>query len=127
MIESPTQERVIRCFTQGHGMHESEVTCPVPDPILIVKDSEMEQFKDRKTFGMFRVLTRLDGDKRVVWNKFSLPEIESARQMFTDLIKKGLAAFKVDSKGKQTTEIMQDFDPQAEEIIFVPVKALCPG
>lgn len=127
MIESPAQERVIRCFTQGHGMHESEVACPVPDPILIVKDSEMTQFKDRQTFGMFRVLTRLDGDKRVVWNKFSLPEIEAARQMFADLIKKGLAAFKVDSKGKQTSEIMQEFDPQAEEILFVPVKALCPG
>ena len=127
MTAIATEERVIRCFTQGSGRFETEVTCPVPDPIKIVKDTEMNQFKDRNEYGMFRVLTRLDGDKRVIWNRLSLPEIEAARQMFDDLIKKGLAAFKVGAKGARTNEVMKEFDPSAEEVIFIPVKALCPG
>lgn len=120
-------ERVIHCYSRGSGVKQYDVTCPVPDKVHILEDSEAEQFKDRKVFGMFRVLTKKDGDKRLVWNRLNMAEIDAARTMFGDLIKQGMAAYRVDGKGRQSSEIMADFDPLAEEVIFVPVRNLIPG
>jgi hypothetical protein len=46
--------------------------------------------------------------------------------MFVNLIKKGLKPFRVGVDGKATSEVMDEFDPHAEEVIFLP-QALVAG
>jgi len=68
--------------------------------------------------GIMRILD-MNGDRRIVWRKKSIPEIEEAKKEFRKAIIDGHIAFKVDnggSKGEKLTE----FDPTAEEIILVP-------
>jgi hypothetical protein len=47
--------------------------------------------------------------------------------MFIDLIKKGLKPFRVGRDGNATAEVMQEFDPTAEEVIFLPMKMVTAG
>ena len=76
---------------------------------------------------LFRVINQKDGDKRIVWDRMSLPEIRDAKKLFDDLVKEGLVPYEVDGKGKQTSRVMAEFDPSAEEILFCPVAALVGG
>lgn len=77
--------------------------------------------------GMFKILTAKDGDRRIVWNRFVLAEIRAAKDMFLELVRKGLVPHKVGSSGKPTSEVIREFDPNAEEIIFLPVAAAVGG
>jgi hypothetical protein len=80
-----------------------------------------------KGFGLFRVLTAKDGDKRVTWDSRSFEQITEAKSMFDDLVSKGQVPYKVGLNGKATSEVMTEFDPHAEEIIFLPVPMLTGG
>ena len=66
----------------------------------------------------FRVLSTLAGDERLTWDNRILAEIQAAKKLFMDLVSKGLKPYKVDPSGKKTAEILDSFDPLAEEIIF---------
>ena len=77
--------------------------------------------------GMFRILTAKDGDRRIVWNRLVLAEIRAAKEMFLELIDKGLVPYKVGTGGRPTSEIMAEFDPSAEEIMFLPIAAVVGG
>lgn len=100
----------------------STVPVEVPPEIRIHDDPEPPA-----GHGVFRILTAQDGDRRVVWNRFVLEEIRAARNMFLDLVKKGLVPHKVGTGGKPTSEVIREFDPNAEEIIFLPVAAVVGG
>jgi len=76
---------------------------------------------------MFRILTRTDGDKRFTWDSMVLDEIRAAKKFFDDMVGKGMVPFRVDAKGKKTTEAMREFDPTAEEVIFAPIAAMVGG
>jgi hypothetical protein len=65
-----------------------------------------------------RVLSTLAGDERLTWDNRILAEIQAAKKLFMDLVAKGLKPYKVDPTGKKTAEILDSFDPLAEEIIF---------
>lgn len=65
-----------------------------------------------------RVLSTLTGDERLTWDNRILAEIQAAKKLFMDLVAKGLKPYKVDPSGKKTAEILDSFDPLAEEIIF---------
>lgn len=77
--------------------------------------------------GMFRILTAKDGDKRVVWNRLVMQEIQAAKKMFMNLIDKGLVPHRVKNDGTPSAEIMKEFDPRAEEVIFLPIQAVRGG
>ncbi len=77
--------------------------------------------------GMFRILTAKDGDKRVVWNSAILQEISAARKMFMDCVHEGLVPYRVGADGKATSQVMREFDPQAEEVVFLPVRLVRGG
>jgi hypothetical protein len=77
--------------------------------------------------GQFRIMTAKDGDKRVVWCRNVIAEIAAAKQMFLDLISKGMIPYKVGVDGRSTAEVMKEFDPVAEEVIFMPVQAIAGG
>jgi len=77
--------------------------------------------------GCFRIMSPKDGDKRLVWCRNVIAEIKAAKKMFLDLISKGMMPYKVGVDGNATAEEMKEFDPTAEEIIFLPVKAIAGG
>lgn len=83
----------------------------------------LEDDQDRR---LYRILGK-HGDERVVWNCRVLAEIGAAKKMFTDLLSKGMLPYKVGTDGKRTSEVMDEFDPSAEEVIFLPVKAIAGG
>ncbi len=78
-------------------------------------------------FGCFRIMSQKDGDKRVVWCRRVIAEIKSAKKMFMDLLSKGMVPYKVGVDGKASAEVMSEFDPTAEEVIFMPVRAIAGG
>lgn len=94
----------------------------VPECLRVTKDA-----KPPKDCGMFRLLSAKSGDDRVVWNRFSLDEIREARKMFNELVEKGLVPYRVGTNGKASSEVMKEFDPQAEEVIFLPVAMVAGG
>lgn len=75
----------------------------------------------------FRIISQEFGDKRVTWDSRVLAEINAAKTMFLDLIKKGMTPFRVGLNGKKTSEVMKEFDPHAEEILFVPTTLVAGG
>jgi hypothetical protein len=94
----------------------------IPDDLRVVGDEPVPE-----GCGMFRIMTAKDGDKRVVWNSTSLTEISAARRMFMDCVREGLVPYRVGTDGKATTKIMDEFDPAAEEVIFLPVRLVRGG
>jgi len=77
--------------------------------------------------GSFSIMSQPDGDKRVVWCRKVIAEISAAKQMFLDLIKKGMIPYKVGIDGQASSDEMKEFDATAEEVIFVPLKAIAGG
>lgn len=78
-------------------------------------------------FGCFRIMSQADGDKRVVWCRKVIAEIKAAKKMFLDLISKGMVPYKVGVDGQASAMEMKEFDPTAEEVIFMPIKAISGG
>ncbi len=81
----------------------------------------------RAIYGCFRIISQKDGDKRVVWCRKVIAEIQAAKKMFMDLISKGMVPYKVGVSGNASAEVMDEFDPTAEEVIFMPVRAIAGG
>jgi hypothetical protein len=75
----------------------------------------------------FRILHQKYGDKRIVWDNRSLDQIDEAKELFDKFVKEGLVPYRVNIKGKKTTEPMTKFDPAAEEIVFAPIQMLTGG
>lgn len=77
--------------------------------------------------GMFFIVNWKDGDKRVVWDSCSLIEIQAAKEMFDNLKKEGLKPYKIGINGLATSQIMEEFDPMAEQVMFLPISLLKGG
>jgi hypothetical protein len=77
--------------------------------------------------GILHVVNWKDGDKRVVWDSGSLAEITAAKKMFDDLKKEKLTPFRVGTNGKASPKEMDEFDPMAEQVIFLPLKLATGG
>lgn len=74
----------------------------------------------------FRIMDPEKGDERLTWDAKDWFQIKAAKELFVKLIKKGLKPFRVGTDGKATSEAMSEFDPHAEEVIFLP-QALVAG
>jgi hypothetical protein len=70
---------------------------------------------------------KIQATKRVVWEATSIPQIAEARKLFDALREEGMTAFRVGTDGKQSSEEMKEFDPLAEEVIFVQMKHVVGG
>lgn len=115
-----TVSRVIKLrVLQGSSLSEDY---EVPDGLHVVED-EVPNNHNR----MFRILSQEKGDERVTWDARSLADIRAAKQMFVDFVKKGLKPFRVGLDGKASAEVMQEFDPLAEEVIFLPMARVAGG
>ena len=95
----------------------------------ILSDVELDEMYGAMASDMrtFRIMTPDDGDKRVIWNCRVIQEIRAAKDMFLNLIKQGMMPFKVGRDGKRSSERMEEFDPVAEEVIFIPMPAVVGG
>jgi hypothetical protein len=112
-----TAERTLECFAKTH--------VNVPDELTIADDAWQNRLEDDQS--VFRVITPKDGDKRVVWSRGSIPQINAAKKMFNDLVAAGMVPFKVGTGGKASSDVMNVFDPSAEEVIFLPTKVITAG
>lgn len=89
----------------------------IPDKLKILRDQE----KVKKWERCFRFLTPKDGDKRIVWDSRDMSQIEEAKVMFDECVAKGLVPYRVGVDGNASSDIMDEFDPDAEEVIFLPI------
>lgn len=96
----------------------------IPDCLRVMSDP---QEVAPKGFGCFRIMTPKDGDKRVVWDSMDFAQISEAKSMFDKLVVQGLVPYRVAVNGKASAEVMVEFDPFAEEIIFLPIAMVAGG
>jgi hypothetical protein len=69
----------------------------------------------------FSIIDPDKGDERLTWDNRSLPSIADAKKAFVNLVLAGLKPFKVGLNGIATSDAMSEFDPLAEEVIFLPM------
>ena len=108
----------------GNKPGNASAKIAVPDSLEIISDPT------RKTpagFGCFRIMTPKDGDKRVVWDSRDFAQISEAKAMFDELVVQGLVPYRVGVNGRASSEVMVEFDPYAEEIIFLPIAMVAGG
>lgn len=96
----------------------------IPDSLGIL---DKPTDKAPQGFGCFRIMTPKDGDKRVVWDSRDFAQISEAKAMFDELVVQGLVPYRVGTNGRASSEVMVEFDPYAEEIIFLPVAMVAGG
>lgn len=77
--------------------------------------------------GCFRFMTPKDGDKRIVWDSHDLDQIGEAKRMFDEAVAEGLVPYCVGMNGRASSEVMDEFDPFAEEVIFLPIGLVAGG
>lgn len=106
----------IKCFAEN--------IVEVPDDLHVLTDGENTSVVEH---GCFRIVTAKDGDKRIIWCRNVMAEISAAKRMFLDLITKGMVPYKVGLDGHASATVMKEFDPTAEEVIFMPVAAIAGG
>jgi hypothetical protein len=126
MAEVMTERTIeIPLLTYGSEGKPSKATAKIdiPDSLGILDHDEPVP----QDCGMFSILTEADGDKRVVWNTLSIPEINDAKEMFNNLIAKGMTAFAVGLDGQQTSRELKFFEATAGEVVFAPARALRAG
>lgn len=118
MTTEVAEREQIECF--AHNVIE------VPSALRALTDKEAD-VDAAADMGCFRILTRKDGDKRVVWCRKVIAEIQAAKQMFMELVAAGMRPYRVGVDGVRTVEIMDEFDPTAEEVIFQEIAPISGG
>lgn len=116
-------------------MYMENTTEAKPNP-LTVKFPDLKETIDKIGWGMmswaevpkgkhaFAVMGEV-GDSKHIWDKGNKDEVEAMRDLFKKLTKKGYRAYRATGKEGEKGELMTDFDPTAERMIFAP--AMRPG
>lgn len=100
---------------------------PVPNLREIGHKESIPTNEKGQAFGVLRVLTEKDGDKRFAWNPLSIPEINEAKAFFDACVREGLVPYEVGTGGNASSRVMEEFDPTAGEVIFMPVAVIAGG
>lgn len=108
----------------GNKPSKLSTTIKIPDNLGVMENPSQ---KAPEGFGCFRIMTPKDGDKRVVWDSRDFAQITEAKAMFDELVVQGLVPYCVGINGRASSEVMIEFDPYAEEIIFLPVAMVAGG
>lgn len=95
----------------------------VPDGVQILESGEEKPAGHH----IFRILNPLSGDDRLTWDSGNMADIKGAKKLFLGLIEKGLTPYRVGTNGKATSEVMDEFDPHAEEVIFLAHQLVAGG
>jgi hypothetical protein len=125
MTATETREIEIALLRVGNKPSSgAAVKLKIPD-ILGIMDGPTE--KAPQGFGCLRIMTPKDGDKRVVWDSRDFAQITEAKAMFDELVLQGQVPYRVGTNGRASSEVMVEFDPYAEEIIFLPIAMVIGG
>jgi hypothetical protein len=100
-----------------------KATVEVPSEIQFLEDGQQLE----KGRHCIRIMHPDKGDERLTWDSTSLAELQQAKKLFIDLVKKGLTPYRVGLNGQSTAKVMDEFDPHAEEVIFMPTATLVAG
>lgn len=84
-----------------------------------MKLTEILKFPLAPEQGMMAVMNK-DGDKKTVWNRSDVVEVEAAKKEFELFKKAGYMAYKVEGDEGRKGEILHSFDPNIQKIIFAP-------
>lgn len=122
MLTQEDREIEIALIRVGNKPGNASIKLTIPDSLSILSENVSE-----KGFGCFRFMTPKDGDKRVVWDSRDFAQISEAKAMFDEAVVKGLVPYRVGVNGRASSEVMAEFDPYAEEIIFLPVAMVAGG
>ena len=76
------------------------------------------ELKGGRKMGTMRALNE-KGDTNISWDSENPTEVETAKGVFAMYKEKGYAPFRIISRGRKGSQI-KEFDPLAEEILFVP-------
>jgi hypothetical protein len=76
------------------------------------------QSEGRPVTGEMLVMSS-EGDTKYAWDKRNADEVAVARETFDRFKRKGYAAFEQTRAGAQGRRL-EEFDPEAEKVIFVP-------
>jgi hypothetical protein len=95
----------------------------IPDGVQILENGDEKPASHH----MFRILHPLKGDERLTWDSCNFADIKGAKKLFVDLVEKGLTPYRVGVNGKATSEVMDEFDPMAEEVIFLSHQLVAGG
>jgi hypothetical protein len=60
-----------------------------------------------------------EGDRSIGWDEDNPDEVRDASKTFEEMIKKGYRAYRM-TKDRSKGKSMENFDPSAENILFVP-------
>ena len=101
----------------------AHIDIEVPESLKFANDGNLPTPKHK----MFRIITVADGDQRVVWDSSSLADVQEAKKLFDQMKQKGLSPHRVEPSSKSSGKIMEEFDPAAEEILFLPVQMVGGG
>lgn len=69
--------------------------------------------------GMLCILNQ-EGDTKIIWDRSKPDEVDNARETFKRMKDKKYAAYSVKGKDGDKGEVIREFDPAAERIIFAP-------
>jgi len=72
---------------------------------------------------LFRIMDRVAGDVKVMWDRTKKIEVDAMRKLFADLRAKGYAAYTVDDDTGKKGTVVREFDPDAERFIMIPPMA----
>jgi hypothetical protein len=112
-------KELVKIFPLEHCAIEDAIEV---SEIIVLKDDEVVP----EGHCCFRILSH-KGDERLVWDSRSLIQLNEAKNVFNQLIQKGLVPHRVGVNGDATAEIMTEFDPHSEEVIFLPIRAVAGG
>lgn len=122
--EHPVSDREIEIYPVKGSKHSVKIQIPEELGVDIPSTPE-DMFT--KLYGVMRVMTPKDGDKRITWNNQDFAQIRQAKETFDRLVTEGLVPYRVGLGGKATSEVMAEFDPYAEEILFLPIQMVAGG
>lgn len=69
--------------------------------------------------GQFAILDRT-GDTKIMWDKDDPVSVETAKEAFDKLRKKGYLIYRVEGKNGEKGTMLTEFDPSAERLIASP-------
>lgn len=113
-------------FIRDGDRASTSISVEVPDELSVREEvgSLSEKARTKRVYGMFKILTVDDNDCYIVWNRLVTTEVKAAKEMFLELTGHGLVPHNVSSNGDKNSDAMNEFDPDAEEIFFLPVTAV---
>lgn len=107
--------RVVPSLLAGRAHPELAVEVPVP----ALRRLRLREGRPAG-HGQFRVLTEDAGDERFAWDAGDFAQIAEAKRFFNQMLARGMVPYRVGERGAKTNEVMTEFDPLAEEVVFLP-------